>query len=206
MPSITRREALAALTAGVATLAGCTGSETSSRAEPTARSEPIDYRAERVRDESGAVLFSRADRTPRTRDGEPVRHGTEYLATRAELEDLEFGASDPANRLQSFTSETDFETGSVFLWAAGISECRDVRLQWVGLDPDGDPQVDFCRFVRPADVDCSVDAVETVAYAIRLPVDGASATGFGTGMSSSCDRPSRPPAFDATITAEEDGE
>lgn len=206
MPSITRREALAALTTGLATLAGCTGSETAGQREPVPQSEPISHEVERVRDETGTILFSRVDRTRRTRDGEPVRHGTEYLATRAELDELEFASAKAADTLRSFVSETDFDAESVFLWTAGVSECRDVHLRRVGLDPDGNPQVDFCRSTRSADVACSTETVHTVGYAIRLPVDGENANGYGTGMSSHCDSPSRPPVFDPAITTTEGDE
>ena len=206
MPSITRREALAAVTTGLATLAGCAGSEMSSQREPAPQSEPIAHDVERVRDESGTVLFSHVDRTTRTRNGRPVRHGTEYLATRAELEEIEFTSATAADRLRSFVSETDFDTESVFLWATGVSECHDIHLQTVGLDPDDHPQVDFCRSTRPADVACSTETVHTVGYAIRLPVDGENANGYGTGMGSHCDTPSRPPVFDPSITTTEGGE
>lgn len=205
MPSITRREALAAATTGFALLAGCTGSERSSRSEPTPRSEPIDYEATRVRDESGGVLFSKADRTTGGSNPRAPRRGAEYLTTRSDLGALEFASTAAGNRLRSFVSETDFDDGSVFVHSFGVSECREIHLQRVALDPDADPQVDFCRSTRPADVACSTETKHSLGFAIRLPVDGERATGYGTGMSSRCDEPSRPPRFDATVTVQEDG-
>lgn len=201
MPSITRREALVAATTGFALLAGCTGSDRSSRREPSPRPEPIEYEATRVRDETGGPLFSRADRTTDTSQGRTPRRTAEYLTTRSELDALEFPATAAASRLRAFTSETDFGDASVFLHSFGVSECREIHLQQVALDSDGDPQVDFCRSTRPADVSCSTETTHSLGFAIRLPVDGEDSSGFGTGMSSRCDEPSRPPRFDVTVTS-----
>ena len=78
MPSTTRRDVLAAATAGLAALAGCTtGSESASRSVPAPRGEPIDYDAVHVRDGDGAVLFTRTDRTETPTDVRRARHGSE---------------------------------------------------------------------------------------------------------------------------------
>ncbi|UWG46602.1 Uncharacterized protein HSRCO_0303 [Halanaeroarchaeum sp. HSR-CO] len=203
MPSITRREALAAATTGLAMLAGCTGSETSeTRRAPAPREDPIAHEFVHVREPTATPLFVRRDRTT-TRDERPEpRGGGDYLVTAEEVEQWEFAATDAGERLRTFTAETDFETESVFLYATPVGECREIHLQQVAVDPDGNPQVDFCRSTRPADVACSAESRQMVGFAIRLPITGEGSSGFGTGMGSHCNRPERPPAFDATVTVE----
>ncbi|MFW6265320.1 MAG: hypothetical protein ACOC2A_00930 [Halanaeroarchaeum sp.] len=204
MPSITRREALAAATTGLAMLAGCTGSETSQkRSAPAPREDPIDHEFVRVRESSARPLFVREDRTTTQDERREPRGGGDYLVTAEETEEWEFAATDAGDRLRTFTEATNFETESLFLYATPVDECREIHIQQVSVDPDGDPQVDFCRSTRPADVACSAETLQMVGFAIRLPVTSERSSGFGTGMSSHCDRPERPPAFDATVTAEE---
>lgn len=205
MPSITRREVLAAATAGLAALAGCSGSDSSRRSVPGPRPEPVDYEVERVRDETGGVLFTRGEWTT-DEERTPRRSGADYLTAEHDLERHTFAGSDEAQRLRAFAAETDFDAESVFLYAREIGACHEIHLRTVGIEDDGDPQLDFCRSTLPADVACSPEAVHTVGYAVRMAVDGESSSGYGTGMQGGCDRPSRPPTFDATVTVEEGSE
>lgn len=201
MPSLTRRETLAAASSSLVLLAGCAGSDRSSHSEPPAESEPVEYEFERVRTTAEPVLFRTADDTDRTVSERRERYGAEFVAGESYFESIEFAATEDGTRMQSFASATDFETESVFLYSTGVSECHDIKLKSVTLDGnDGDPHLDFCRFVRPADVECDADTMHTVGYAVRLPIDGRDTSGHGTGMSHSCSGRTEPEVFETTVT------
>lgn len=207
MPALTRREALLAASSSLALLAGCAGSDRSSHSEPPADSEPVEYEFERVRTSAESVLFSTEDTDDRTVSERRRRHGADVFARDSEFETVEFASTTAGTALQSFAAETDFEMESVFLYSTGVSECHDVKLKSVTLDgDDGDPHLDFCRFVRPADVECNGDTMHTVGYAVRLPIDGRDTSGHGTGMNHACpDRP-EPDVFETTVTVSGGGD
>lgn len=207
MPPLTRRETLAAVSSSLVLLAGCAGSDRSNHSEPPSEDEPVSYEFERVRTASEPVLFGTADDTDRTVSERRERNGADFVARESNFESIEFASTEAGTNLQSFASATDFETESVFLYSTGVSECHDIKLESVTLDgDDGDPNLDFCRFVRPADVDCDADTMHTVGYAVRLPIDGRDTSGHGTGMSRGCAGRPEPDVFETTVTVTGGGE
>ncbi|MDZ7850900.1 MAG: hypothetical protein U5K70_08965 [Halodesulfurarchaeum sp.] len=201
MPSLTRRETLAAASSSLVLLAGCAGSDRSSHSEPPAESEPVEYEFERVRTTTESVLFRTGDETDRTVSERRERYDADFVSRESNFESIEFASTEGGTQLQSFANATDFETESVFLYSTGVSECHDIKLESVTLDGnDGDPHLDFCRFVRPADVECDADTMHTVGYAVRLPIDGRDTSGYGTGMSHGCAGRPDPDVFETTVT------
>lgn len=212
MPELTRRRALLAVASGAAALAGCTGTQDDDRPTIDDRDERErsidDYTVERVRNEDGAVLFTRGEELSTTADDERDRYGRAgraVVVTADGLEDLTFGDVPEADRLRSFAAETDFARESLYLAAHPVDACHEIHLQsatveWDGSD-DVHPHAQFCQAVRPADVDCSTGTTHTAGFAIRLPVAAEHSTGSGQGMSYSCGpRPPRAESFDATVT------
>ncbi|MFB6069385.1 MAG: hypothetical protein ABEJ76_00040 [Halanaeroarchaeum sp.] len=205
MPSITRRETLAAAASGLAMLAGCAGSETESRRVPPPRGTPIDYAVESVRLAENVALFARREATVEPGRDRVERQASGIVSSESELAEYEFAAGTAARRLHDFAAETDFDRQAVFLHAIGIGACYDVRLRGVREDGDGDPRFDFCRSIRPADVACEADAERTVGFAVRFETPGGTVSGLGTSFGR-CNRPTEPPAFDATVTVSGEGD
>lgn len=207
MPAFTRRKVLAGMATGLTALAGCSGSSSRHNEVPRHDAEPVEYDFVRTRSTSEPTLFWTGERDASTESETRQRVGREYLATAADVDAVEFVATEHGDRLQTFVSETDFETESVFLYSTPVSQCHEVHLRAVTVEAeDGDPHLDFCQSVRPADFECSEAITDTVAYAVRLPTDGRDVTGTGTGMSHGCSDPSVPSTFDTTVTVHTEGE
>ncbi|SMO78607.1 hypothetical protein [Halorubrum cibi] len=222
MPRTTRRRALLTAASGIAALAGCSGSSEHSASVPARTEDRIDdYEVRRVRNEAGTPLFRREDArsTEDGTDGDAAgsadpdaddpdrryRGGRRVLVSADDLVDLAFADAPEAEELRSFVAETDFETASAYLLSMPIGECYAVRLRSVSVEEDeiedGDlhPRAQFCRSLRPADVECSTEGTHTVGFAIRLPVAAERSTGSGRGMSGSCGPSPRSEPFDPEL-------
>jgi hypothetical protein len=207
MPSLTRREVLGAASTSLVFLAGCAGSEQSSSSAPPSKAEAIDYEFERVRSETEPEIFQADDRVDPTRSERQQRHGYEFVARKSDFEDIEFASTESGERLYAFATATDFESESIFLYSTGVTKCHEVSLQSVTVgEEDGNPHLDFCQSVRPADVACSEEITHTVGYAVRLPIDGREISGTGTGMSHGCSQRPDPSTFETTVTVRTEGE
>ncbi|MGQ4556639.1 hypothetical protein [Halobellus sp. GM3] len=210
MPSLTRRRALLAVASGVAALAGCSGGRDRPTIDRRSRERPLEnYESRRVRNEDGAVLFTQREELPTATDDERsryVRSGRSVVVSEDGLADLTFGDVPEAERLRSFAADTDFASSSLYLHAMPVEACYEIRLQSASVERDeleaGDlhPHADFCRTYRPADVECGVNEIHTVGFAIRLPVAAEQSSGSGSGMSSTCRPSHRGESFDATVT------
>ena len=202
MVDLARRDVLAAIATGGATaLAGCQwDAETTNAAPPREESRRLtDYEVTSVRRPEETVLFAEGSLPTETEAGDTRRgaYGHTYLTEPADLEGVTFGDTPEARELASFVEATALDGDeSVYLFATPVGACHEVRLRRVEVD-DG-PSAQFCRALRPADVDCDADARETAGFAVRLPLAGDEFSSHGAGMSSSCRRPTRPEAFDPT--------
>lgn len=196
MPDWSRRRALqAAAATGAFALAGCSGESSRSTSVPPARGDPIpasDLEVRFVRDTDGEPLFGVDDEF----DGEdgddtPTDAGpgtaAEHLTDVEDRERVRFRSTPAAAELREFVEGTDLESGSVYLLQRPVGECYEARLVGVYREDDG-VDADFCRALRPADVDCSADARDTLGVGVRLPFPGDSFSGLGTGWSSDCGR------------------
>ncbi|MFB6250364.1 MAG: hypothetical protein ABEI27_01540 [Halobellus sp.] len=146
------------------------------------QNRPItNYELTRVRNESRAALIAGDSESERSRFYEHLTDA-ESVPTFSDVAE--------ADELARFIGETDFESKSVLLLVRPIPECYELRLTGVSKEGDGvDSQ--YCRDMRPADVQCKKDAEDTVGVAIRLPLAGDSFNSLGMGFGSSCDdRPS----------------
>jgi hypothetical protein len=195
MSDLPRRRALLAAASGIAALAGCSGSDSASNSYPSADRRRIDdYELEKARDETGGVLFTRDDAStsssssPPSDEPAPQRHrGRRVLTGKSSLSALTFAERPPAETLRSFCAATDFDAASVYLLAMSVDACRAIRFRSVSVEPDElanddlHPHADFCQTSRPADVECSADARDTLGVGIRLPFPGDSFGGLGTG-------------------------
>ena len=182
MPDWSRRRALRTVAAaGSLALAGCSGEASHSTDPPPDRGEPVsDYQVRFVRETDGDRLFE-------TDDGSgDVPHEMEYLTGEDERDDLAFRSTTAATELRSFVDATDFEAESVFLLQRSIGECYQANLVTVYRESDG-VDAGFCQELRPADVDCSAEAEDTVGVAIRLPFTGDGFNSVGSGWSGDCD-------------------
>ena len=196
MPDWSRRRALQAVaTAGALALAGCSGESGSSSEVPHERGDPVppvDYEVRFVRDRDGRSLFrvgdDEGDRGDSGEDDEPaeIRSHTEYLTDERDREELTFRSTEPASDLRAFVEGVDLDSRSVFLLQRPIGECYEARLVGVYRETDG-VDVDFCRALRPADVECSADDRDVLGVGVRLPFSGESFSGYGTGWSGGCE-------------------
>ncbi|MBV0900192.1 hypothetical protein [Haloarcula salina] len=210
-----RRRLLATAATGLGVaLAGCDTTDDAPPPSPGLDRRPVDdYEVERVRNTDAVPLFTRGSFPTSTddadREGRPAgSYDHAYVVSEADVDELAFADVPEAKRLRSFAAATDFEAGSVYLFTTPVGACYDVRIESISLDPDGDPDGDFCRALRPADVACDVDEYDTLGYAIRLPVAREQTNGHSGGMSSSCRRAPSRVAFDAELTPHDgsDGE
>ncbi|ACV46516.1 MULTISPECIES: hypothetical protein [Halomicrobium] len=196
-----RRETLAAIAGGTAAaLAGCQWNAEPSDGEREQRRRVTDYEVASVRHADERALFTEGEplSTPRESDERPPVYGHTYLTSGDDLDDVTFAETSEAERLASFAAATALDgEESVYLFTTAVRACSEVRLQWVEVDGTG-PSAQFCRTLRPADVECRATAYETTGFAIRLPFAGERFSGHGAGMSSSCGRPPRPEPFDPT--------
>jgi hypothetical protein len=166
----------------------------------------VDHEFVTARSTEEPVIFAVDRDSEQTVREDRRRVGREFVAEPADLEELTFTATEAGQTVATFVEDTDLSSASVLLWSTGVSECHEIHLRSVTLQADGDPHVDFCRSKRPADVSCDADRTETVAYAVRFPITGSDVSGYGSGMSHSCDGPPEPGTFDATVTVRSDGE
>lgn len=187
MPDPSRRDALRSIAAaGTLALAGCSGEASHSDEIPRDSGETVpDPEVLFVRDADGGVLFSSGDPSGRTTTPEPG--GVEHVTDADERDALAFRDTPPATELEAFVGATDLESESVYLLEQPVGECYELALTGVTREPDS-VSADFCRELRPADVECAADAEDTVGVAIRLPFAGDDFNGLGTGMSSECRR------------------
>lgn len=183
MPGWSRRDALRSVAAaGALALAGCSGEASHSREVPRRHGERVpDPEVMFVRDTDGAPLFWRGD------DDETDRSSgaAAYLTDADDVETLSFGDAARVAELRDFIDATDLESESIYLLERPVGECYELALTGVFREDDG-VDADFCRLLRPADVDCAADAVDTVGVAIRLPFPGDDFNSRGSGMSSDC--------------------
>ncbi|MGQ3328365.1 MULTISPECIES: hypothetical protein [Halorubrum] len=208
MTDVPRRRALLAAASGIAALAGCSGSETATNSRPN-RERPIDdYEIETVRDEDGRALVTTGDALPELSADERARQrrsARRVLVAEENLAELTFAETPPGETLRSFCAETEFDAESVYLLAMPVEACYEIRFRSVAVerdelaDDDLHPRADFCQTYRPADVECSADAIHTAGFAIRLPVAADRSTGSGSGMSGSCRRSDLPTVFNGSV-------
>jgi len=215
MADLTRRHALLTVASGVTALAGCAGED-----DPTVDlGSPVrpveDYEVRHVRNEDGALLFTTREEVPTGIDDERDRRersSRRAIVSEDRLDEFTFGDVPEADRLRSFATATDFNTSSLYLLAMPVEACYEVRLRSATVDWDEfesdrlNPRAHFCRTYRPADVECSVDEVHTVGFAIRLPLTAERSSGSGRSMSSSCGPSPRREYFGASVTPADGGE
>ena len=196
MPDWSRRRALQAVaTTGALVLAGCSDESSSPSSVPRERGDPVppaDLEVTFVRDRDGEPLFETDDGDEESSE---VGRGMEYLTEGEDRERVTFRSTEPAATLRRFVEATDLESRSVFLLQRPIGECYEARLVGAYRESDG-VDVDFCRALRPADVECSADERDTVGVGVRLPFAGDRYSSYGSGWSGGCER--RP-----TVAAEE---
>ena len=214
MSQLPRRRALLAAASGIATLAGCSGSDSASNSYPSRNRSIVDYELERMRDEDGEALVTQTDTLPSLSIDERApqrRHTRRVLTAEDGLSELTFAETPPAERLRSFLAATDFEAASAYLLAMPVEACREVRLRSVSVEPDElanddlHPHADFCQAYRPADTECDTGEFHTVGFAIRLPVAADRSTGAGRGMAGSCRRRGPPAVFNGSAALETGG-
>jgi len=188
MSNWSRRRALqAAIAVGTLSLAGCSGSTSSSEEVSSDRGDPVsDVEVRFARDTRGNHLYD----AKRGNEGEPDPEAGEtlHLTSDDERDAVTFRPTDPATELRSFVDDTDLDSESVYLLEEPIDACHEARLLGVYRESDG-VDAEFCRGLRPADVDCSDGDRDRVGVAIRLPFPGDEFTSIGSRWSSDCDRP-----------------
>ena len=109
-----------------------------------------------------------------------------HLTSDDDRDDVTFQSTEPATELRSFVDATDLDSESVFLLETSIGACYEARLLGVYRETDG-VDTEFCRALKPADVDCSVDDRDRVGVAIRLPFPGDGFTSIGSSWGSDCE-------------------
>lgn len=140
-----------------------------------------------VRDDDGDLLVVARDDPPEQDEGEPPTHVIRiyrHLTDEADLEGLRF--RDGAADLEAFVAATDLDSRSVLLLQAPVEECYVVRLVGVFREGNG-VDAEFCRELRPADVECDAGARDVFAVAIRLPFAGEEFGGLGMGVGGDCE-------------------
>lgn len=190
-PSATsRRSFLTGVSVGIATaLAGCSGSETRDSHPGSDGGTPVtDYSTATTRSpgDRPPIVVPREDAGDETATAEPLY--THVVESEQDANALEF-AEDATNvaAVRRLIAETAYESESVLLYQTRIGECYRREVNYVRRDADGDPDVDFCRVVRDADVDCDRRARDYFTNAVRLPFPGDEFGGFSIGSGGSCD-------------------
>ncbi|MFB6196314.1 MAG: hypothetical protein ABEI80_09090 [Haloplanus sp.] len=188
MPDWSRRDALRAVaTTGTLLAAGCSTSDTGPIDAPPPRRRVTDFESVLARNARGNPLV-----VPAPVDGDEAGERRqdhslmEHLTATADVEEFRFRADAGAADLASFVNATDFASQSVYLLQRSIGECYRTRLVGVYREGDG-VDAEFCRDLRPADVDCDTDTEDTVAVAIRLPFAGDDFNSIGSGWSGDCE-------------------
>ena len=188
MSNWSRRRALqAAITVGTLSIAGCSGSTSSSEEVSSDRGDPVpNVEVRFARDRTGSHLYDLERENEQ--DGESEGGELLHLTSESQRDRLAFRSTDPATRLRSFVNGTDLDTESVFLIETSIGACHEARLLGVYRESDG-VDADFCRALKPADVDCSEGDRDRIGVAIRLPFPADEFTSIGSRWGSDCDRP-----------------
>ena len=197
MSALSRRRALhLAGGALLSALAGCDGTDSSSRSVPRENRDRVDdVTVLKVRntEPTPMVIHERDRETEQTSTEEPPRrrghlmdHVTDYAP---ENDDSVFVRSDVAgaDHIRRFLEETDFETESVYLSQSTVQECYERHLVGAYREDDG-VDAEFCVRLRPADAACETDSYAMTAFLIRLPFAGDNFNSVGGG-GGSCDRP-----------------
>ncbi|MEF8841854.1 MAG: twin-arginine translocation signal domain-containing protein [Haloarculaceae archaeon] len=191
MSEWSRRRALQAVAAtGAVVLTGCSGESSSSSDVPPDRGDPVppsDLEVRFVRDAGNEPLFDvegeDGNEGGGTRPGRRTR--AEFLTSGTDRDRVAFRSGSAADDLRAFVDGSDLESGSVYLIERPVSACYEARLVGVYREDDG-VDVDLCQALRPADVACSADGMDTVGVGIRLPFAGDSMSGHGWGWSGEC--------------------
>lgn len=189
-----RRSVLTGVGAGLAAaLAGCSESETH-RSSPDTGTLITDYTVAITRSsgERPPIVAPREDAGEGNADGAsptPEPLSIHVVESESGAETLEF-AEDARNAaaVRRLVAETAYASESVLLYQTPIGECYGLRLNYVAKDgDDGDPNVQFCRVIRDADVACERQARDHVAAAVRLPIPGDEYGSFSVGSGGGCD-------------------
>lgn len=186
----TRRRALQAIGAATAlALAGCNESDGNDGPTPrgNAGERVVDHEVLKARWRPDAPVFQIE---PRDEDDdlEPGRSRFVYITSKEDENRVTYGSTPAANTFESFVENTDLAAHSIVMYQQQVPECYHLVLASVHQEPDGDIHLEFCRNLRSADVECSVDTHERVGYAIRLPFAIEDPSGYGVGHGSSCNR------------------
>jgi hypothetical protein len=111
------------------------------------------------------------------------------FSSESDTEAIEF-AEEATNTaaVRRLVAETTYTNESVLLYQRRISECYRLQLNYITRDDGGSPNVQFCRVIRSAEVDCERDAYDHIATVIRLPFPADEFSGFSIGSGGGCDR------------------
>lgn len=189
-----RRALLAGVGAGIAAgLAGCSGSDTS-RSTPDAGTLVTDYSVATARSGSDQPPIlapsAAADGTGTADEASPTPEAAAIhtVASESDAEELVV-AEDATNSaaVRRLLAETTYSKESVLVHQRRIPECYRLQVNYVTRDADGSPDVQLCRVVRDADVDCERDAEDFVAVAVRLPFPADGYSSLSVGVGGNCD-------------------
>lgn len=193
LPETSRRALLAGMGTGIATvLAGCSASETHQSPPPDDGTLVTDHVTVTTRSSDGRppVVAPRENNNGDTGDADGSPTTSEPLSihtieSESEAAEIEF-AEDATNvtAVRQLLEETAYASESVLLYQTHIGECYRLKLNYVTRDDD--PDVQFCRVVRDAEVDCERSARDHVAAFVRLPFPGDEYGGFSIGSGGSC--------------------
>jgi hypothetical protein len=193
--TLSRRKLLSGMGVGLAVaLSGCSGSETD-RLSSEGGTVVTDHATEIVRSggEQPPIIALR-ENTNSAENGEETPPSAEsftqaVIESENDAEGIEF-AEDATNlaAVRHLVTETAYASESVFLYQTPIGECYDLQLNYITRDEvDGDLDIEFCRVIREAAVDCERDARNHVAAAVRLPFPADEYKGFSAGGGPGCD-------------------
>ncbi|SDN19467.1 hypothetical protein SAMN04487949_3621 [Halogranum gelatinilyticum] len=201
MRPCTRRHALhgaaAALLVG---LAGCSGSNSSSRTA-TASERPVPDDAEtdpahvQLRSTADAAAVRHPDdETPTDDEDDSFQFRSHpFVASRETADGLTFGDGvddESVAAARRLLAETDFDSETVYLEQRRIRECFALDLCYVRWDTDR-VETQYGRRLLPADVACETDTYDVVATLVRIPaaLDPEDVSRFSSGTSGSGCRP-----------------
>jgi hypothetical protein len=186
MVPLHRRSFLRAAVGGAsATLTGCSTRSSPPTATPTRR-PGVEYDALFVRNPTGEPFVTYTDDDGET-ESDPVSTVL-YTADDADRVSFRRGV-DGVDDARRFLADTDFSDRAVLLREHPVGECRALLVDSVVTSEDSF-DVDFCRRLRPADVECSTDRRDVVLSLVRVPYAGEP-TSYTVGSGGSCER--RPP-------------
>ena len=183
-----RRALLIGIAAG---LAGCSGTESSTNEYPPDGSLVTDYTVEIARSSTDAPPITQA---PTDDDGDaddastPDPVSNRVLESESDAAELVFD-DDAMNAAAArrLVAETNYASESVFVYQRPVGECYRLKVNYVTRADDGDPNVQLCRVIRDAGIDCERDAYDHEAVAVRLPFPADEYNGFSVGGGGSCD-------------------